>query len=924
MPANRGLGFVGRARECDLLDGILAQTRGGQSAVLAIRGEPGIGKTALLRYAARQASGLRVLRLDGVEPEMELPFAGIHRLCAPLLDLLEAVPEPQRDALHVALGLSTGEAPDRFLVALAVLSLLCAAADERPLLCLVDDAQWLDAASGQALGFVARRLLAESVAIVLAMREPLITHAFDGMPQLPLTGLEERDARALLARSTPGRLDDQVRDRLVAETRGNPLALIELSRRMSAAERAAGYSLPATGDVLAQVEEQYVRRFRALPAPTRQLVLLAAADSLGDATLLWRAAARLSVNASALAPAAQAGLLEIDDHVRFRHPLVRSAIYRAVAPDERRRVHDALADVSDPELDADRRAWHRALAAIGPGESVAADLERSAQRAHSRGGLAAAAAFLERATALTAEPALRAPRALAAAQASFQTGSFEAALALLGIAEADGLDELGRAHADLLRGRVAFASGPSDEAARWLLHAARRLEPLDLDLAREAYLTAWGAAGFVGRAEGRKIRLEVCRAIRALPASRDDPRPFDLLLDGLALLTTDGHAAAVPILQRAAAALADIPAGAVLRWGWVAPSATSLLWDIEGMHAIAARQVQVIRDSGAAAQLPQHLWELGLAKAWIGDFAGAASAAAESDSVASATGAAAVPYTRIMLLALQGREHETSAVIANAIELAASARQEMASSWAQWAAAILNNGLGRHEKAAVSARRAVSGTLSPTLSMWALPELVEAAARAGDAELARDSLRRLAETTRPCGHDIALGIEARCRALGGDGVAEDDHCEAIERLGRTKLRPELARAHLVFGEWLRRQGRDGAARAQLRTAEAMFTAIGMEAFGQRARHELTAAGARVRTRAPDQRDALTPQERQIAGLASEGLTNTAIGAQLFLSPRTVEWHLRHVFAKLGIASRSELAARLPAAGSEPHGASRRR
>ena len=531
MAADHGLGFLGRTSERELLDGMLAKVREGQSAVLVIRGEPGIGKTALLRYAARQASGLRVAQVDGVQAEMELPFADIHRLCAPMFARLDVLPEPQRNALSVALGVSTGDTPDRFLVALAVLSLLSAVAEERPLLCLVDDAQWLDFASGQVLGFVARRLLAESVAMVFSLREPIAGRAFDGLSEYSLEGLDEADARALLTRAAPGRLDARIRDRIIAETHGNPLALLELSRSMSAAERAAGYALLAGRDLPGQVEEQYLRRVGVLPEATQRLILLAAADPLGDATLVWRAAQHLSIDASTAAPAADAGLLEIDDQVRFRHPLVRAAVYGAASLDDRQRVHKALAEVSDPELDADRHAWHRALAAAGPDEAVAAELEYSAERAQTCGGLAAAAAFLERATALTADPTLRARRALAAAQASLQTGAFDAALALVATAEAEALDELQCAQTDLLRGHVAFASGLFSDAPALLLKAAKRLERFDPQLARETYLTAWSAASVASQ---HVALQEICRAVQALPPRPGALRPLDLLLDALA------------------------------------------------------------------------------------------------------------------------------------------------------------------------------------------------------------------------------------------------------------------------------------------------------------------------------------------------------------------------------------------------------
>jgi DNA-binding CsgD family transcriptional regulator len=903
MPAIRGPHFLGRTRERERLDAMLAQAREGRSAVLVIRGEPGIGKTALLRYAARQGSGMRMVEVAGVQAEMELPCAGIHRLCAPLLDGLKALRAPQRTALEVALGLTAGAAPAVFLVAVAVLNLLSASAEVRPLLCLVDDTQWLDATSAQALGFVARRLVAEPVAMAFSVREPVTTRALDGLPDLLLEGLDEPDARALLARAVPGPLNDRVGDRILTESGGNPLALVELAQSMSAAERSGGFAPAAAPDLPSRLEARFAEQVTGLPDATQRLVLLAAADPLGDAALLWRAAELDGTDPSALAPAKAAGLLEIDDRVRFHHPLVRSAAYRSASPDKRRRAHHALAEANDPEAAPDRRAWHRALAAPGPDEAVAAELERSAGRAQSRGGLAAAAALLERATVLTAEPTLRVRRALAAAQASFRSGAFDAALALLATARAEGLDEFQSAEADLLRGGVAFASGRVGDAAPLLLKAAKGLEPFDPQRARETYLTAWSASSVAAQHETLQ---DVCRAIQALPPGPEPRRPLDLLLDGLALLADSGHAAATPILQEAAKALAALPTDQVLRWGVVAMAASNAVWDNDSALAISARQVQLVRDAGALAELPLHLSALGLASAWAGDLPGAASNFAEAEGVAAALGSRAAPWVSLRLLTLQGREAEASATIASTLDQASAGAHGLAT-YAHWAAAVLYNGLARHEEAAWAAQRATSKTAEQFASMWALPELVEAAVRAGDAELARDALERLAETTQPCANDVALGIEARSRALLSNGAAAEDlYREAINRLSLTRLRPELARAHLLFGEWLRRDGRPRDGREQLRAAEEMFADMGMEAFAARARNELAAAGGSARRRALEEREELSPQEEQIARLARDGLTNADIGARLFLSPRTIEWHLHKVFAKLGIESRDGL------------------
>ena len=700
-------------------------------------------------------------------------------------------------------------------------------------------------------------------------------------------------------------MDERVRDQIVAETRGNPLALLELPRGLTATQLAGGFGLLNAEAMTGRIEESFIRRLDPLSDETRRLLLIAAAEPLGDPMLLWRACERLSIPPEAADAAMLEGLLAIDHRVTFRHPLVRSAVYKSAAAADRRAAHLALAEATDREIDPDRRAWHLATATAGPNEQVAIELERSAGRAQARGGLAAAAAFFNRAVALTNDPARRAGRALAAAETSLQAGAFDAALALGATAETGPIDEFQRGQVDLLRARVAFADGHWSDAPPLLLKAARRLESSDLDPARETYLTAWGAAALSEDLDAHGVLLEISRAVRALPAPLN-PRPLDLLLDGLALMITEGHAAGAPALQRAIGALTEIPVDDIVNWGWLATGASVAVWDYQGWHDSSARHVQVLRDAGALAALPVHLTYLGMAVAWAGDFAAAASLIAEVDSVSAATGSRLPPYILLRLRGMQGREDEASAAIASAIELFGG--EGMTAARAHWAAAVLYNGLARYAEAAAAARRAVAWPQHHWMYMWVLPELVEAAARTGDHELARDAVERLARTTQPCGNEFALGMEARSRALVSDGeIAEELFREAIERLGHSPIRPELARAHLLYGEWLRRENRRADAREQLRAAHGMFASIGMEAFAERARGELLATGEKVRKRTVETRDDLTAQERQIARLAREGLSNPEIGARLFLSPRTVEWHLRNVFNKLGIRSRRELA-----------------
>jgi len=901
--ADRRPALRGRASECALLDDLVSAIRRGESRSLVLRGEAGIGKTALLEHLIASASDLTVVRAVGVESEMELAYASLHQLCGPLLDRLDKLPAPQRQAMEIVFGLSAGGAPDRFLVGLAVLSLFAAVAEERPLLCVVDDAQWLDQTSGLTLAFVARRLLAEPVGIVFGAREP--GEELRHMPQLEVRGVRDSDARALLSSAVRFKLDEAVRDRIVAETRGNPLALLELPRGMTATQLAGGFGLLGAQALTGRIEESFVRRLELLSDDARRLLLVAAAEPTGDPLLLWRAAELLGLGPADAEAAEAEGLVAIGGRVTFRHPLVRSAMYRSAATGDCRTVHLALAEATDRQTDPDRRAWHLAAAAAGPDEEVALELERSASRAQARGGLAAAAAFLRRAVTLTSDPARRAVRALAGAQASLQAGEFDAALGLAATAEAGPLDEFQSALVGLLRAQVTFGAGIWSDAPQLLMKAARRLESYDLDLARETYLTAWGAAGLAEDVAARDVLVEICRAVRALPPP-DSPRPRDLMLDGFALLITEGHAAATPTLQQAVLAVADIPVEDVLRWGWMTAGASAAVWDHEGWLASCTRQVQVVRDAGALAALPIHLTYLGMGIVWTGDFAGAASLVAEIDSVAAVTGSRFPPYILLRLRALQGREGEASAAIASAIEQFGG--QGTTALRAYWAAAVLYNGLARYAEAASAARRATTDALNHWIPTWVLPELVEAAARGGDTGLAREALERLAKTTQPCGTEFALGIEARCRALLSDGAAADElYREAIERLRRTGLRPELARAHLLYGEWLRRENRRADARVQLRTAHDTLAAIGMEAFAERARQELAATGEKVRKRTVETRDDLTAQERQIARLARDGLSNPEIGARLFLSPRTVEWHLRNVFTKLGISSRRELA-----------------
>jgi DNA-binding CsgD family transcriptional regulator len=891
----------GRRSECARLDRVLDAARKGESSVLVLRGEPGIGKTALLDYAISSSRDLHVLRAAGVESEMELAFASLQQLCLPLLDRLGNLPGPQQGALRVAFGLSSGQAPDRFLVGLAALSLLSDVAEERPLLCALDDAQWLDEASARAFAFVARRLLAEPIAIVFVTREPI--GPLGGLPELVLGGVDDDDARLLLASGIPGPVDERVRETIIAETRGNPLALLELPRALTPAELAGGFALP--GAPLAdRIEQSFLRRVQSLPAPSQRLLLTAAAEPLGDVPLLWRAADRLGVGPDATSPAEAAGLIELGARVRFRHPLVRSAIYRAAAAPDRREVHRALADETDPETDPDRRAWHLAHAAAGLDEAVADELERSADRAQRRGGVAAMAAFLERAAELTPDPGRRGARALSAAQAKLDAGAPEAAQVLLATAELTPLDELQQARMQRLRAQIAFALRRGSDAPGLLLDAATRLVPLHPGLARETCLEALAAAIFAGHLGSGRDVLRVVRA--SLPAK--PPAASDLLLNGLATLVTQGYAAAVAQLRAALKAFQqdDGRTPADDRWLWLACRVAADLWEHEIWEELAWSGVRRAREAGALSVFPMSASYRAGAHVHAGEYAEASALLEEAYAVAQATHTALLVQARQMVAAWRGDEARALELIEAGRQDATARGQGMALSMIECANALLLNGLGRYEEALAPAQRACA---QDDLSLYALAlvELLEAAVRSNRPELAATALERLSERTRASGTDWALGIEARSRALLTDSpAAEPPYAEAVERLARGRLAPHLARAQLVYGEWLRRENRRLDAREQLRAAHDTFSRIGAEGFAERTRRELSATGETARKRIDGTRGVLTPQEAQIARLARDGLSNPEIGAQLFISPRTVQYHLRKVFQKLDIAARNQL------------------
>lgn len=897
----------GRHVECAQVEDLLNQARAGRSGVMVVRGDAGIGKTALLDYAVGAAHDFQVARASGVQSEMELPFAALHQLCGRFMGMAEALPSPQATTLRVAFGVDEGDSPRRFLIGLGVLSLLSAVAEKKPLLCVIDDAQWLDQASAQALSFVGRRLEADAVVLLFAMRDASPSHGLESLPVLTLAGLSDDDASVLLTSKIQGRLDDQVRNRIIAEAHGNPLALLELPAAFTEEALAGGFGLSGSVSLTARMEEIFLHRAAVLPIATQAVLQVAAADPTGDVDLLQRAVATLGGSLEEAKPAEVEGLIDIGSVVSFRHPLVRSAIYQAASVTDRRRAHRALAESTDPEVDPDRRAWHRAHSSSEANETVAAELETSAARAQGRGGLAAAAAFLEKATALTPDSARRAHRALAAAKAKMAAGSPEAGRELLEIAAKGPLGDVDQAVLERMRAELTYFSKRSRVGARMLLEAAGRIKNLDAGLARETYLEAFEASALSGRM-GTTAREVVERARNAPPAN-DPPRPLDLLLDGYVARLEVGYEAGVPALKQAIASFRD---ETHFRWLWLASIAAIDLWDDDSWFELATRQVQLCRDAGALTVLPYALNSLASFSLIAGDLAAAHAQIQQADAISEATGNTPLMYAALWVACWRGVEEPAYLMIEACTRNAEVSGDSVVIPLVEYAEALLFNGLGRYETAASVAQGAFGDEVD--FSKWMLlvsplcPELIEACARSGREDLARGALGWLSERTQASGTDWGLGVEARCRALLTEGPeAEHLYREAIERLARSRMRTDLGRAHLLYGEWLRRQRRRTDAREQLTVALEMFTSMEATGFARRAERELGVTAASARTRSPETRFHLTAQESRIARLASEGMTNPQIASELFISARTVEYHLHKVFTKLGVDSRHRLA-----------------
>lgn len=900
--------LLGRLRERHEVEQLLVEAGAGRSAVLVVHGDAGMGKTALLEHLrdVAAASEFRVEASTGVEAEAQFAFAGLHQFCAPFLEHLDALPEPQQTALGVALGRQSGPTPDKFLIGLATLNLVAEAAERGPLLCLVDDVQWLDQTSAEVLAFVARRVEAERLAMAFGERDvPGRPSVFSGLPRLALPELDPATARALLDSAVRAPLADEVRERIIAEARGNPLALLELPGSVPAARLGGGYQLPALSDVPGRVERGFQRRLGDLPEATRLLLLAAAAEPTGDPGLLFRTTSELGLTPETAAPAEAAGLIEIGSRVRFRHPLVRSAVYRAADPAGRRRVHGALAVATDGALDPDRRAWHCAQAVLGVDEEVASELERSAGRARARGGEAAAGAFLRRSAELTPTADGRIRRALEAAQALANAGAPDAALDLLTIADGSP-DPSQRARVQLLRAQIMFNLTRGAEVPEMLLDAAATLAPFDPPLARETYLHALDAAII----SGSPAVFRIARTALAAPPC-EPARPLDKLLDALAVTLVHGFPQGAPSLRLALEMFRDTAGPDAPRpteergqpWLWLAGRIAVGTLDDECAHQLAACSVAEARSTGALAQLSHALNLQANILVISGQLARAEELATEAQSITESTGGVQLLHTRAILAAWRGDLTALSTLNTSAFGQPAGAESDEA---AHYASAVLHNGLGEYSTAQEAAEKA-AGAFELSFSTMALPELVEASVRAGDSAGAARALERFTLRARACGTAWALGLEARSRALVLSGpAAEEAYLEAIARLSESRMAGEASRAHLVYGEWLRREGRRQEARTQLRTAHHLFSDMGAHAFTARAARELHATGEHPRTRTAHRTAALTSQELHIARLVAAGATSREVGTRLFLSPRTIESHLRNIFRKLEITSRRQL------------------
>jgi DNA-binding CsgD family transcriptional regulator len=907
--------MLGRDDERSAIDDVLTAARGGRSGALVFVGDAGMGKTTLLDHAVATATDFRITRIAGIESEAEFGFATLHRLLLEFLDRLEELPDPQRDALGSAFGLVDGPPPDRFLVGLAALTLLAAVAMERPLLCVIDDAQWVDRESLDTLAFVGRRLYADRMALLFAVRpEPGRQVHLEGLTDVPVGPLGEQHTLELLASVASGPVNVEVARRIVATTEGCPLAVTELARNLTAAQLGGGDVLPDPLPLSGRLERHYIEQVRRLPSDTQLLVLLAAAQSSGDQAALWRAADELGISRDAATPLDDGDLVDLGNRVAFRHPLIRSAVYGGAGAGARRRVHAALARVSDRASELDSHARHLAAASLGPDEEVASELERAALRAGDHGRYAAHAALLTRAAELTPDRERQVDRLLAAAQLHLTAGSPSRARAALDDVRAELADPRRRAQATRLRAALGAYDMPARIPAV-LLDAAEDLESLDPRLARDTYAEALEASLVSCQITTGTTPEAIARAALRAPSDKSgDVTMADLMIDAFGTRLGVGYVEAVEPLRRfVAALLADDPAPrGFTRWSAPGSDAAAELWDADGYRGLLLRMEEDERERGGLDALRITLGGLGHCDMWAGRFASSEARHDEATAISTALGAPAFIWEmlKVELFAWQGRVAETRSIV-EVLTAHGDRFAGVAVNLALVASTILDLGLGDYDSALATARELFESD-SPPQGTQILPELVEAAVRNDETSVARHARDRLAVRARASGSAWALGSLARSDALlASDDRAEALYQEALHQLGRTYVRTDLARVRLLYGEWLRRRQRRVDAREQLRIAHEMFSGMGANAFAERARSELAATGERVRKRAVATSRELTPQEAQIGDLAAAGATNSEIATRLYLSAATIDYHLRKVYRKLGVSSRRELRKVLP-------------
>jgi DNA-binding CsgD family transcriptional regulator len=917
-----GLTLLDRQAERASIDRALRSVRDGSSATLVIRGPPGVGKTALLGYAADAAPDMGICGVIGIESEINLEFAALHQLLIPFIRDIEDLPGPQRQAMRVAFGMDEGPPADRFLVGLAALTLLARAAEERPVLCLIDDAEWLDTESAHALGFVARRLYADRVGMLVVQSEPAAADAFEQFPQVRVGGLPAAEAGRLLRSVVGAPVADRVLDRILADTERNPLALVEIGTEFTPDELAGRASLPEPVPLSRRLVDRFSRQVRELDPDTQAFLLLAAAGVLGDRAVLWRAARRGGIDAdTAAANAESAGLVQLSaSSVQFRYPLIRSAIYHGAADQDRRRAHLLLSEATSG-THPDLQAWHQGAAATGPDEDVASALERAAGDAQARGGYAARAGLLRRSIELTPDDGLRARREIALAEAELMSGHPDKARDLADAALGRLTDPGARAAGERLRGEILFVQGNAAESAKVLADAARSLDP-DRPAGRETMAAAMWAAVWAGPVQTRDMAITAA----ACPhLARSEASVADLLLEGYEARFTAGYGAAVEPFRAAISVLrsADLEPDAGLRWYAMGAEAAGSLWDADALLDIAGRFVRTARARGALIQLPVALAMQAIADWVAGRLADAEDRWTEMREIIAASDS--WPVLGIdsrgegLVLAYTGRVAAAKAAGASQIRECTARGQGGIADIGRAIVAIADM-CDRDYDSAEFAAATVVGHDQAFTTEAILPELVETAWRSDHHREALNAFGVLSERTLAAGTPWALGVRSRCAALiEEDDRAEDAYQEAISQLQRSRATVELARSHLFYGQWLRRAKRRREARHQLRAAYDMFDAMGADAFTDLASAELSATGERARARRPETTFDLTPQEARVAGLAAEGETNNQIAAELFVSPRTVEYHLGKVFRKLGVTSRAQLARRLPASAQQARG-----